>query len=188
MKLILASKSPRRKDILSEFGFKFDVLTADFNEVCFNGNPERTAIENALGKAKAVVDSLNDKTVTVLGSDTVVCFNGEILGKPKDENDAKNMLEKLSNKTHEVISGYAVLSGENILIGSDKSLVTFNNLSKKLIDDYVKSGSPLDKAGAYGIQDDFPIVKSYKGSLYNVIGLPIEKISPELNNLLKTEF
>ena len=187
MKLILASKSPRRKDILSEFGYKFNIVTADFDEVCFLNNPEKTAQENALGKAKATFNAINDKEIIVIGSDTVVAIDGKILGKPKDKADAFNMLKSLSGKTHQVISGYALI-GENFeKVGFDKSLVTFNNLSDRLINEYVESGSPLDKAGAYGIQDDFPIVKSYQGSLYNVIGLPIEKISPVLNSILKTE-
>ena len=185
MKLILASKSPRRKEILEKFGFTFDVVTANFNEVCYLNDPERTAKENALGKAKAVYDKLSDKTITVLGSDTIVCLDGEILGKPKDGKEAEIMLKKLSGKTHSVITGYAVINAERATVGAEESLVTFNNLDDKIIAQYVKSGSPLDKAGAYGIQDDFPIVKSYQGSLYNVIGLPIEKIIPLLKDKKK---
>lgn len=187
MKLILASKSPRRKDILLEFGYTFDIVTADFNEVCLLNNPEKTAMDNAFGKANAVYKKLSDKSMAVIGSDTIVCYGGEILGKPTDEKDAMAMLEKLSGKTHQVISGYAVVSSEQTIVGTDKSLVTFNKLSPELIKDYIKSGSPLDKAGAYGIQDDFPIVKNHSGSLYNIIGLPIEKLKPILDNILKTE-
>ncbi|MBQ3046699.1 MAG: septum formation protein Maf [Clostridia bacterium] len=187
MKLILASKSPRRKEILSKFGFHFKVKVADFSELDFLGDPEKTAKENAFGKAKATFNACLDKDVIVIGSDTVVAIDGKILGKPKNKADAFNMLKSLSGKTHQVISGYALIGKNFEKVGFDKSLVTFNNLSDKLINEYVESGSPLDKAGAYGIQDDFPIVKSYQGSLYNVIGLPIEKISPVLNSVLKTE-
>lgn len=185
MEIILASKSPRRKDILGEFGYSFSVSTADFGEQNFNKKPKKTAQENALGKAVTVFNNLSNANALVIGADTIVCYKGEILGKPKDKAQAKETLKKLSGKTHLVITAYALISEGVKMVGFDKSKVKFNVLSDSLIDEYVESNSPLDKAGAYGIQDPFPIVKSFKGSLYNVIGLPIEKIKPLIDKIIK---
>ncbi len=185
MHLILASNSPRRKQILADFGYEFSITVSDFCEKDSANDCVLTAELNALGKAKEVYNRLNDKQAVVLGADTVVCFNGEILGKPTSSNDAKNMLKKLSGKTHVVVTGYAIVCDGEIIVDNVKSSVTFNQLDKKLISDYVASGLPLDKAGAYGIQDGFGIVKECIGSLNNVIGLPIEQIKQRLDKLLK---
>ncbi len=185
MKLILASKSPRRKDILGKHGYTFTVQVAPFNEISEKDQPIKTAEHNAFGKAKATFDSLKDSNAVVLGSDTVVCIDGEILGKPTDCNDAVNMLKRLSNKTHQVVTGFAIITKDFEIKGHDKSLVTFNNLSNELIEEYIASGLPLDKAGAYGIQDGYPLVKKYTGSFNNIVGLPIEIIKPILDKILK---
>lgn len=187
MKIVLASKSPRRKDILNKFGVDFEVQTVEFDELNFNNKPKMTAIANALGKAVAVFEKISDTDSVVLGADTVVCFKGEILGKPKDNDEAFATLKKLSGKTHTVITAYALVGNNVKIIGADKSKVKFNKLSCALIKEYVESGCPLDKAGSYGIQDPFPIVKSFKGSLYNVIGLPIEKIKPIIESLISKQ-
>lgn len=185
MQLILASKSPRRSQILKDFGYQFNTVTASFKEVCFDNMPQETAKKNALGKATATFNTLSDKeNSVVLGSDTVVCLDGKILGKPKDNADAINMLKSLSGKTHQVVTGYAVITSGKKIVGCSISDVTFNDLSPELIIKYVESGSPLDKAGAYGIQDDFPLVKSYTGELNNVIGLPIESVKKILDKIL----
>lgn len=186
MKLILASNSPRRKEILRSAGFDFTVITSGYDEKG-DGDAETLVKTFALGKAKSVFDALSDsekQNSVVLGADTVVVLNGKILGKPKDETAAAEMLKSLSGKTHFVLTGYAVVSKNGTCRGVVKSKVTFNTLSEKLIAEYVATGSPFDKAGAYGIQDDFPIVKEYTGSLNNVIGLPIEKIKPILSKAL----
>lgn len=185
MKLILASNSPRRKDILKEFGYDFKVLASSFSEQDFAKHPVQTAKDNALGKATEIFNLLADPDALVLGADTVVYLDGEILGKPKDSAHAKLMLKQLSNKTHTVVTGYALIGKDIKIVDSDQSLVAFNLLSSALIEEYVNSGLPLDKAGAYGIQDDYPLVKEFKGSMYNVIGLPIEKIKPLLDEYLK---
>lgn len=186
MQLILASKSPRRSQILKDFGYQFNTVTAPFKEVKFDLKPQETAKENALGKATATFNTLIDKeNSVVLGSDTVVCLDGKILGKPKDSDDAINMLKALSNKTHQVVTGYAVITSSEKIVGCSISNVTFNALSPDLIKRYVENGSPLDKAGSYGIQDDFPLVKSYTGELNNIIGLPIEDVKKVLDKLLK---
>lgn len=176
MQLILASNSPRRKDILSKHGFKFTVIKSGYSE-SDGKDPVSTAVNNAKGKARDVFDGLKDKNeVAVLGADTVVFYDGEILGKPKDVNAAVSTLKKLSGKTHKVVTGYSVVTREKTISGYDVSAVTFNELSDDLIREYVKSGLATDKAGAYGIQDGFPIVKAYSGDLENIIGLPFKKI------------
>ena len=185
MKLILASNSPRRKQILLENGFEFSVLVADYLEKDIERHPVDTAKDNALGKALAVYDSLKDKNAVVLGADTVVYLDQKLLGKPNSPNQAKQMLKSLSGKTHVVVTGYAIITKNERIVGASESKVTFNELTDKIIDDYVLTGSPLDKAGAYGIQDNNGIVKSFTGELNNIIGLPINDIAPILKRLLK---
>ena len=175
MKLVLASNSPRRKEILTEFGYDFTVKSSNFEENDKEGDPFSVATRFAKGKALDVFLRLKDKTA-VIGADTVVYFDGKILGKPKDENDAYATLKMLSGKTHSVVTGFAVICDKLRVFGYDVSEVVFNDLSEKTISEYVSTGSPLDKAGSYGIQDGFNLVREVRGSLYNVIGFPIEKI------------
>ena len=183
--LVLASNSPRRKQILLDFGFNFTVSVSTFNENDIEKHPVETAKDNALGKALEVFNRLNDSNAVVLGADTVVYIDGKILGKPTSPAHAKEMLKSLSNKTHTVVTGYAIVANNQQLVGASESMVTFNDLSEQLITDYVNGGSPLDKAGAYGIQDNNGIVNCYTGELNNIIGLPINDISPILKDLLK---
>lgn len=184
MKLILASNSPRRKEILEKFGFTFTVIKSDYEEKENISDPQLLVKTFAFNKAKSVFDSLEEKDeAVVLGADTVVVFDGKILGKPKDTKDAENMLKSLSGKTHSVFTGYAVIEEEKTFSGVCETKVRFNDLSDSFIRGYVATGSPMDKAGAYGIQDG-SLVKDYVGSYYNVIGLPIEDISPILKELL----
>ncbi len=179
MKLILASNSPRRREILAKFGYDFEVVVSDFDEGT-GVNPADSAMKNAEGKAVDVFNKLNDDDAVVLGADTVVHFKGEILGKPKSPEDAVNTLKRLSGNSHEVITGYCICSKKQVFTSCTKTDVIFNKLSKALIDRYVQSGSPMDKAGSYGIQDGYPLVESYVGSINNIIGLPIEDVMPEL--------
>lgn len=185
--LILASNSPRRREILKDAGFDFEVIVSDFEEKDVALSPIETAINNALGKAQATFDNLGNKNAVVLGADTVVFYNNTLLGKPKDSEDAVKMLKTLSGNTHTVVTGYAIITQNGTLSGFSESKVTFNKLKKEQIDKYVKSGKPLDKAGAYGIQDGYDLVKNFEGSLNNVIGLPIEQIAPILKEKLKTD-
>ena len=188
MKLILASNSPRRKDILTEFGYAFNVKISDFKENNVQGDPVLVAMRFAKGKAESVFSAekrLGDGTnKVIIGADTVVYFDGKILGKPKNESDAHRMLKLLSGKTHSVVTGFAVISEKIRVFGYDMSEVVFNKLSEKTISDYVATGKPLDKAGSYGVQDGFDLVRTVNGSVYNVIGLPIEKIKFVLNGIL----
>ena len=185
MELILASNSPRRKQLLTEYGFDFSVVGSNFEEQTLNLSPEQTVKVNALGKAKDVFEKLGQKDVVVLGSDTVVELNGEILGKPQSEQDAVRMLENLSGKTHSVWTGVAIVYKKEKLVFAEQTKVIFNTLSKELIANYVKSGKPLDKAGAYGIQDGYELVERFDGSFNNVVGLPIEKFQQTLKDLLR---
>ena len=185
MKLILASNSPRRKDILTKNGYDFAVVPSTFDEIGQKETPKQTVEYYAHSKAQDVFEKVKTDDVVVLGADTIVCLDGEILGKPKDKTDAVKMLKTLSGKTHKVITGFTIISKQKKIVDSVTTLVTFNVLSDDLINKYVATGSPLDKAGSYGIQDGFNLVKQYKGSLNNVIGLPIEDIKEKLDEFLK---
>ena len=182
--LILASASPRRKELLEEYGFEYEIVKSNFTEVTYS-SPKKTVLSNALGKAKEVYSRLKNENALVLGADTIVVFNKEILGKPKNEEDAFNMLKKLSGKAHQVITAYAFCYNKKTIVKSVKSKVVFNALTDEFIKEYISSGSPLDKAGAYGVQDNNGVVKKVKGSLNNVIGLPIEIFEKKLKKLLK---
>ena len=183
MKLILASNSPRRKELLQEAGLSFSVIPSNFKEEENCGlDPSLYCKQLAENKAKSVYSGDNS---IVLGADTIVVFNGEILGKPKDEDDAIRMLTKLSNNKHLVITGYAIIKDGIVYSGYEETIVEFNDLSYTLICEYVKSGLPLDKAGAYGIQDGYELVKNIDGDYNNVVGLPVNKILEILNEITK---
>ncbi len=184
MKIILASNSPRRKELLEKAGFEFSIIVSDYEEKGFSSNPIETATLFAKGKAESVFNALKNKSdVAVVGADTVVFMGGEILGKPTSEKDARQMLKSLSGKMHSVVTGYYIACEKNSIGGYMETLVQFNTLSDELIDEYIKSGLYKGKAGSYGIQDDFPLVEKYEGSLTNVIGLPMERIVPLLDKI-----
>ncbi len=173
-KLILASSSPRRKDILEKTGFDFVIIPSSYEEVLENTDFTYEKIENlAFNKAKYVVDTLTEEAL-VIGADTVVVLDGEILGKPKDKNDAINMLQKLSGKIHSVVTSICVINSENFeqQVLSTTSHVEFEQLTIEKIKHYIENYNPLDKAGSYGVQelpDGF--VKNIEGSFENIIGL-----------------
>lgn len=171
MEYVLASASPRRKELLSQVLQKFEVVPSDADEkVNISLFPEQMACALAEKKCDRVF-ALNPYK-TVIGCDTIVVFGGEVLGKPKDRDDAVNTLKKLSGKTHFVVTGVCVRSPFKKLVGFDKTEVKFNILSDEFIKNYVDGGSPMDKAGSYGIQDE-GVVKEYFGSYTNVVGLPV---------------
>ncbi len=173
---------------MKDFGYDFNVVVADFDEKDIALSPTQTAIYNAVGKATATFNNLENKNgVAVLGADTVVFFNNALLGKPKDSDDATRILSLLSNNTHTVVTGFAIVTEKQTITGFSESKVTFNNLTNEQVKKYVDSKKPLDKAGAYGIQDGYGLVKSFSGSLNNVVGLPIEEIAPILDKILKTD-
>jgi septum formation protein len=184
--IVLASQSPRRKQLLQMLGLDFKVKAADIEENIDPDLPaEAIAIELAISKAKSVAETLRKQSI-VIGADTIVLLDGEILTKPANEDEAFVMLKRLSDKTHYVMTGLAIVDSKTMKTITSYKLteVTFRKLATKEIDDYVESGSPLDKAGAYGIQDDFGavFVKKINGCYYNVVGLPLEELYEKLKD------
>ncbi len=182
MSYILASASPRRKELFSLIVPDFEVIPPDSGEK-FNMSlfPEQVACSVAEGKCDEVFARHPDSVV--VACDTIVVFEGEILGKPKDRADAERTLRRLSGKTHSVISGVCVRKGQRKLIEYDRTEVRFNELDDDFIKMYVDGGSPLDKAGSYGIQDG-GLVKDYVGSYTNVVGLPVSLVKKMLEEVL----
>lgn len=184
--LILASGSPRRKELLKKFGFTYSIIKSSYEEKDVLSSPEETAMARAEGKAKDVFLKLTDKENSiVLGADTIVVLDGEIIGKPKNKNEARETLLRLSDKEHVVITAYSIIMSDKIITDFVSSYVLFNNLEESLITEYVETELPLDKAGSYGIQDGYNLVDTIRGSINNVIGLPIELFEKELRALLK---
>lgn len=188
MRLILASRSPRRRELLKEIYPEFEIVPAIGEERASEGlSPSELVKELALHKAQEVAALPESAGAFVLGADTVVALDGKVLGKPKDETDAFRMLSALSGRTHEVFTGVCLLSpaGE-IRLGFSGTKVEFEELSGEFIRSYVGSGSPMDKAGAYGIQDG-GLVKRIEGSYSNVVGLPVELVGEFLSDIAKSE-
>lgn len=173
-KLILASNSPRRRELLKEITEDFTVEPSLYEERAGGLSAYETAQAFAKGKAEEVYS--RRPGCLVLGADTVVALGDTILGKPKDKEDAARMLRLLSGRTHEVYTGIYLVGDGVEAHHVAKTRVTFHVLSEELIQDYVESGLPLDKAGAYGIQDGYPLVMRCEGSYTNVVGLPIEEV------------
>lgn len=174
MKIILASNSPRRRQLLSDAGLDFTVIPSlEEENIDKSLPPIRYAETLSYIKAKSVFDIHKN---IVIGADTIVVFDNKIIGKPKDEKDAFLTLKKLSNNTHKVITAYTIISENKKITSYEITNVTFNDLSDELIIDYIKKIKPFDKAGSYGIQDGYPLVKSYDGDYDNIVGLPTKKI------------
>ena len=175
MEWILASASPRRKELLGQLIKSFDVIPAKGEENADGAaTVEELVCQLATQKATEVAALPQGKGKAVLGADTVVALNGEVLGKPVDKADAARMLTALSGNTHEVYTGVCIIlpTGEKYT-KADCTKVVFNCLTKEEIDRYIQTGSPMDKAGAYGIQDG-GLVERIDGSFSNVVGLPLE--------------
>ncbi len=174
MKLLLASLSPRRQELLSQVGLDFTVVASDFAEIAPGSlSPADHAKENACGKALAAARYAAPDAV-VLAADTVVALDGVVFGKPKDAADAQNMLEKLSGRTHEVLTGFALAVRGKVFVDVVSTLVTMRHFTAGEIARYVATGEPLDKAGAYGIQGKGALlVQRIEGCYYNVVGLPL---------------
>lgn len=182
MKILLASKSPRRKQILEERGYQISVVSPDFDESKIQPAPPPAYVETlAAGKGRSV-DSAED--TLVVAADTIVCLDGQILEKPADEKEAFEMLSSLSGRAHRVYTGvYLRYHGEEEIF-TDCTTVCFRPLSREDINRYIATGSPLDKAGAYGIQDcDF--VASMEGSFTNVVGFPAERFEEYMRKIAK---
>ncbi|WP_297518055.1 Maf-like protein [uncultured Clostridium sp.] len=186
MSIILASKSPRRKELLSKIVKDFEVIASEFDEslIKFTGDVESYVKELAICKAKEVAQNIKKQAI-VISADTIVVLENKILGKPKNRKEAECMLSSLSGNNHRVCTGLCVLdtTTNKIIQKAVFTKVKFSKLTNKEIQEYIDTGSPMDKAGAYGIQDFAAVfVEEIEGCYYNVMGLPLNV----LYNILKT--
>jgi len=181
--IILASKSPRRKELLEKIGLKFKVVESEYEEIM---DPKLTPGELvrkfSLEKAKAVFQ--NYKNSIIIAADTIAVCDGKILGKPKDKADAKKMLEFLSNKVHLIITGFTIINGQKIITKSEETKVYMRKINEREIDSYLKTQEPYDKAGAYAIQEKGSVfIEEIEGDFLNAVGLPIYALAQELKKL-----
>lgn len=186
MDIILASGSPRRKEILSNTGLNFKVITSDIDEKILE-NEEPIQLVSRLAFEKCMDVALSHKEDLVIGADTIVVLDNKILGKPKNEEEAFEMLSSLSNREHQVITGISVISidSNKKIIDYVVSNVKFKDLTNQDIKDYISTNEYKDKAGAYGIQGyGALLVKEIRGDYFNIVGLPISK----LGDILKQNF
>ncbi len=188
-KIILASKSPRRSQLLEMAEIPFDVVIAETDE----SYPAHLSIPSipmhiALQKALAVREKINRKDVVILAADTIVTIHNKIIGKPANRLQAIEILQELSGHTHQVISGVAILLNNKEIIFQETTDVFFHKLSQQQIVHYVDNYSPFDKAGAYAIQEWIGAIgiKSIHGDYYNVVGLPVSRVVKELENIIST--
>lgn len=185
-RVILASASPRRQEILQGAGIEFEVIPSREEEVITGNEPKEIVEELAKRKAACVARDIQEDAI-IIGADTIVVYEGVILGKPGDVGQAKEMLFKLQGKTHEVYTGVAVIQKERnqkkLLSFWQKTEVTFYPMKEKEIDEYVATKEPMDKAGAYGIQGRGCVyVKEISGDYWNVVGLPVSRLLHETEN------
>lgn len=184
MKILLASQSPRRKELLSSLGFDFEVVKIDCEEIL----PDHIKIENAasyLSELKADAFRNLEIDEVLITADTVVAIDDQILGKPLDEEDAKQMLRKLSGKTHQVFTGITIRTISKTFTETDVADVEFDSISDDEIDFYIKNYKPFDKAGSYGIQEWLGMakIKKMNGSFYTIMGLPTHLVYKILNKI-----
>lgn len=183
LKLVLASASPRREEILEKLNLKFTTVPSKIDENNFkDSNPVELVKTLAVEKAKSVSELVED--ALIIAADTVVVYNDQVLGKPEDQADAEKMLKKLSAKQHQVITGIAVLNSQSKESYVDHNItdVKMTNISEQEISDYVETGEPLDKAGSYAIQGLGGLfVEEIRGSYYSVMGLPIHQLAKILD-------
>ena len=186
MRYILASKSPRRRDLMKLISSDFLVAVEDIDEESSYKFSPIEAVKDIAKRKGEAVDKLYPNDL-VISADTIVVLNNEIIGKPINKEDAKRILKELSNQTHYVYTAYRVKYKDKEIINYVESEVIFNQLSDELIARYIESGSPLDKAGAYGVQDNeqFPIIKKVIGSVDNVIGFPTKEIKLAVEEVIE---
>ena len=179
MKYILASASPRRKEILLNLGLDFTVITSDADEESDIRDPEELTMELARRKGQAVAEHLSDtgrldEDTVIISADTVVFCDGEILGKPRDKADAEKMIRMLSGKTHTVTSGVALIYKGKTVSAVSTTEVTFDTLTEEFIDRYINSPEPYDKAGGYAVQGKAAeVISKINGCYFSVVGLPV---------------
>ena len=186
---ILASASPRRKNLLNQIGIEFSIIPSNINEDFKLALPPEAFTEH-WARVKALNVSKNHPGSLIIGADTVVVLDGQILGKPKDENDSKDMLLKLSGKTHEVITGVSLIHIDSKIdiTFNERTYVSIKTLTISDILQYIRIYEPFDKAGSYGIQDGFSVhIDKINGCYYNVMGLPISKFYSCYSNVLANQ-
>ena len=178
MKIVLASKSPRRKELLSLLDLDFEIITADIDETMDSSLPVSDEVARlSFEKAQAVADKVASDSV-IISADTIVELDGKVMGKPKDETDAFNMLKSLSGRSHNVLTGVTVLQDDKHITKTITTAVNFRNLSDNEINTYIDTNEPMDKAGAYGIQGRASkFVTGIVGDYFNVVGLPVCELS-----------
>jgi septum formation protein len=186
-RVILASKSPRRQQLLIEMGLSFDVVIRDYAEsypADLKGNEIPLYVAREKAKSFKNEIAMNEIVIT---ADTIVWCNNEVLGKPVDAGDAKRMISELSGNTHEVITGVTLISASKERTFTDSSSVTFEILTEEEINYYIDNFKPFDKAGAYGIQEWIGVVacSRIEGSYFNVVGLPVQKLYKELKEFIR---
>jgi septum formation protein len=184
MKIILASASPRRQELLTKAGIEFDTIPSQVEEI-FNTNisVEEAVMDLAYQKAQWVADKQSDD-VLVIGADTIVVINNEVLGKPKNPEDAIRMLSMLENNVHQVITGVTLIKGTTVKKFYEKTQVYFKHMSNNDILKYIEEENVYDKAGSYAIQGEAMVyIDHIEGDYYNVIGLPINHLLDELNKI-----
>ncbi len=183
MHLILASKSPRRREILENLGVRFEIVTADTDESIDEHDPCRLVEILAARKGEAVREKLQAEgkdlsNCVILASDTVVAADGEILGKPHDRADARRMLGTLSGATHRVVSGICLIRDGKVYTAHEVTQVTFDLMDEDEIEDYINTENPYDKAGAYAIQGRASAyIRGISGCYFNVVGLPVHRLA-----------
>lgn len=186
-RIILASRSPRRQELLKQLGIKFVVLIKDYPEdFPVNLRGEEIALFLAHGKAALFRDEIKDNEI-VITADTIVWCNDKVLGKPEGPDQAKQMIRELSDNTHEVITGVTLLSKTGEKTFSVSTKVTFRELSDEEINYYIEEFKPYDKAGAYGIQEWIGLAacSRIEGSYFNVVGLPVQRVYKELMEFIR---
>lgn len=178
MNIVLASKSPRRKELLSLLDLDFKIITADIDETMNPTLPVADEVARlSFEKAAAIKPQVSSDTI-IISADTVVELDGYVMGKPKDEADAFNMLKKLSDNSHNVLSGITVMQGDKFITKTVTTQVNFRKLTDNEINDYIATKEPMDKAGSYGIQGrGSKFVSGIVGDYFNVVGLPVCTLS-----------
>ena len=190
---VLASASPRRKELLEKMGLQFSIVVSEADESTVSRDiPVNLYVQElALLKASATAKMLlRNKKALIIAADTIVTLDGEILGKPDGEDGAKNMLSSLSGRTHEVYTGYCIMriSDGKTVCNSVKTEVKFKTLTEQKIRSYIESGEPMDKAGAYGIQGlGSMLIEKINGDYFNVVGLPVSALADTLEEEFEME-
>lgn len=183
VRVVLASASPRRRELLSLVGIAHEVRPANIDESYLDGETPHAHAER-LAREKALVIATADPDAVTIGSDTIVVIGGKVLGKPRAREHARSMLRQLSGRTHEVMTGVAVCRGGRTVSGVETVRVVFRKLTDAEIDAYIDTGEPMDKAGAYGIQGyGATIVSKVNGDYFAVMGLPLNRLVRQLESL-----